>query len=181
MSNEHNKVWVNYMCGKKVQVNYKGNVDNFIKQLDEYNEYVISIFIEGCEDKLWNIPRDIKDVFCLLTTPSYLRVGCIYKDEDDRDTTKIVRIEKIKHLNKDRDLILVLSHRFIRPIQPGHTWDYDSSQYKTIAINKVHSEFFNDDICFCTTDFEYTDWNINRAHNNLYIEHPNCQLYEDHF
>ena len=155
MTNEHNKVWVNYMCGKKVQVNYKGNIDNFIKQLDECNTYVISIFIEGCEDELHWLPQGIKEVFCLISPIVHLKEGyvCQHMSERGIDMT-IMRIEKIKDFSKDKDQLVISGHTYEMGLNTfPATPRYIDSGYRTIFINKTHTTILNEDSCLGVDDF----------------------------
>jgi hypothetical protein len=155
MTKEHNKVWVNYPCGKKVKVNYKGKVDNFIRQLDEYNKYGISIFIEGCEDELDNIPQNTTDVFCLLTTPSYLKEGesilCGgYYNNYNIHYHHIIK--KITSINQDKDKILMVEDRY-RQTDDSKYWVYESSDHHTIIVNKTHTKIITD-VDFVPSDFK---------------------------
>ena len=155
MTNEHNKVWVNYMCGKKVKVNYKGNVDNFIKQLDECNKYVISIFMEGHDDELYHIPQGIKEVFCLISPIVYLKEGyvCQHISESMLDMT-IMRIEKIKDFSKDKDQLVISGHTYYTGLNTiPATPRYIDSGYRTIFINKTHTQILNEDSSLVVSDF----------------------------
>jgi hypothetical protein len=155
MTNEHNKVWVNYMCGKKVKVNYKGNVDNFIKQLDECNKYVISIFMEGHDDELYHIPQGIKEVFCLISPIVYLKEGyvCQHISESMLDMT-IMRIEKIKDFSKDKDQLVISGHTYEMGLNTlPATPRYVDSGYRTIFINKTHTTILNEESFLVVSDF----------------------------
>jgi len=172
MTKEHNKVWVNYPCGKKVKVNYKSNIGNFIRQLDEYNKYGISIFIEGGEDELENIPQNTTDVFCLLTTPSYLKKGeSVLFGQCGENLHHHIIIKKITSINQDKDRILLIGDRY-RQTQycDGKIWCYESSEHSTLIINKTHTKFITD-VAFEPTDFKEDSHIPQLPHIRNYVEY----------